>query len=287
MELTGRVIVVTGGGSGIGAAMCRRFAVEAPAAIVVADLDGERAAAVAAEVRAAAPDVAVTSRAIDVADEGQVGALITEVVLDHGRLDLFCANAGIGTGQGVEATDTVWEQIWHVNVMAHVYAARALLPHWLEVGEGHLLITASAAGLLTNLGDAPYTATKHAAVGLAEWLSVTYGDRGVHVACLCPQGVRTPLLFGDGGLGGAGAPGAANDIDDAANPTGNLAAEVVKAQRVIEPEEVAEVVVDGLADERFLILPHPEVADYERARAGDRQRWLSAMRRMQSKLLGR
>ena len=275
VELTDRVIVVTGGGSGIGAAMCRRFAAESPTTIVVADLDGERAAAVAAEVQAAAPDVDVASRSIDVADEAQVGALITEVFLDRGRLDLFCANAGIGTGQGVEAVDALWEQIWHVNVMAHVYAARALLPYWLETGEGHLLITASAAGLLTNLGDAAYTTTKHAAVGLAEWLSVTYGDRGVHVACLCPQGVRTPLLFGDGGLASA------------TSPDGNLAAEVVKAQRVIEPEAVAEAVVEGLADERFLILPHPEVADYERARAGDRDRWLSAMRRMQSKLLGR
>lgn len=277
MELTDRVIVVTGGGSGIGAAMCRRFADEAPAAIVVVDIDAANATAVAEQVRAAAPAVAVTARTIDVSDEGQVGALVTEVFLDHGRLDLFCANAGIGTGQGVEATDALWSQIWHVNVMAHVYAARALLPHWLDAGEGHLLITASAAGLLTNLGDAPYSTTKHAAVGLAEWLSITYGDRGLHVACLCPQGVRTPLLFGDSGVGGAGLSGAGTA----------LAAEVVKAQRVIEPEEVANAVVDGLADERFLILPHPEVADYERARATDRERWLGAMRRMQAKLLHR
>ena len=265
MELSDRVIVVTGGGSGIGAAMCRRFAVETPTAIVVVDFIGDAAASVADDGREA------TSRAIDVADEAQVGAMIAEVFLHHGRLDLFCANAGIGTGMGVEAPDPAWEQIWHVNVMAHVYAARALLPAWLEAGEGHLLITASAAGLLTNLGDAPYTATKHAAVGLAEWLSVTYGDRGLHVACLCPQGVRTPLLFG------------ASD-----SPTdGALAADVVKAQRILEPEEVADTVVEGLADERFLILPHPEVADYERARATDRDRWLGAMRRLQAKLLGR
>lgn len=274
MELAGRVIVVTGGGSGIGAAMCRRFATESPAAILVADLDGSTAAAVADEVRASAAGVAVTSRAIDVADEAQVGALVAEVLLDHGRLDLFCANAGIGTGRGVDASDAAWEQIWQVNVMAHVYAARALLPHWLDAGEGHLLITASAAGLLTNLGDAPYTTTKHAAVGLAEWLSVTYGDRGLHVACLCPQGVRTPLLFG-----GVGADGHAGD--------GSLSTEVVKAQRVIEPEQVAEAVVEGLADERFLILPHPEVAEYERAKATDRDRWLRAMRRLQAKLVGR
>ena len=271
MELRDRVIVVTGGGSGIGAAMCRRFAVETPTAIVVVDINGDAAASVADDVREAAPGTEVTSRAIDVADEAQVGAMIAEVFLHHGRLDLFCANAGIGTGMGVEAPDPALEQIWHVNVMAHVYAARALLPAWLEAGEGHLLITASAAGLLTNLGDAPYSATKHAAVGLAEWLSVTYGDRGLHVACLCPQGVRTPLLFG------------ASD-----SPTdGALAADVVKAQRILEPEEVADTVVEGLADERFLILPHPEVADYERARATDRDRWLGAMRRLQAKLLGR
>jgi NAD(P)-dependent dehydrogenase (short-subunit alcohol dehydrogenase family) len=271
MELRDRVIVVTGGASGIGAAMCRRFAEEAPAVVVVADLDGDGAAAVADEVRTTSPDTVAVGRALDVADEAQVGALITETYLDHGRLDLFCGNAGIGTAMGVETPDALWEQIWHVNVMAHVYAARALLPRWLEDGEGHLLITASAAGLLTNLGDAPYTATKHAAVGLAEWLSITYGDRGVHVACLCPQGVRTPLLFGP--------PGSAGD--------GSLATDVVKAQRVIEPEDVAEAVVEGLRDEQFLILPHPEVADYERARATDRERWLGAMRRLQERLVGR
>lgn len=155
MELSDRVIVVTGGGSGIGAAMCRRFAVEAPTAIVVVDINGDAAASVADDVREAAPGTEVTSRAIDVADEAQVGAMIAEVFLHHGRLDLFCANAGIGTGMGVEAPDPAWEQIWHVNVMAHVYVARALLPAWLEAGEGHLLITASAAGLLTNLEMPP------------------------------------------------------------------------------------------------------------------------------------
>ena len=271
MELAGKVIVVTGGGSGIGAAMCRRFATESPAAIVVADLDGPRAGTVADEVRRAAPDgTAVRARAIDVADEAQVGALVAETHLDHGTVDLFCANAGIGTGAGVEASDALWEQIWHVNVMAHVYAARALLPTWLERGHGYLLTTASAAGLLTNLGDAPYTATKHAAVGLAEWLSITYGDRGVTVSCLCPQGVRTPLLFGG--------PDAPTD--------GTLATDVVKAQRILEPEEVAEAVVAGLRTEELLILPHAEVADYERARAGDRERWLAGMRRLQARVTG-
>jgi len=275
MELTDRVVIVTGGGSGIGAAMCRRFAAETPRTIVVADLDGDAATAVADQVRVhAAGSVSVVARAIDVADEAQVGALVAETHLEHGAVDLYCSNAGIATGMGVEAPDETWERIWHVNLMAHVYAARALLGTWLAGGEGHLLVTASAAGLLTNLGDAPYSVTKHAAVALAEWLSVTYGDRGLHVACLCPQGVRTPLLFG------AGAAGDSGDADSA------LAAEVVKAQGVIEPEEVADAVIVGLADERFLILPHPEVADYERARAGDRERWLGAMRRLQARITG-
>ena len=275
MELTDRVVIVTGGGSGIGAAMCRRFAAETPRTIVVADLDGDAATAVADQVRVhAAGSVSVVARAIDVADEAQVGALVAETHLEHGAVDLYCSNAGIATGMGVEAPDETWERIWHVNLMAHVYAARALLGTWLAGGEGHLLVTASAAGLLTSLGDAPYSVTKHAAVALAEWLSVTYGDRGLHVACLCPQGVRTPLLFG------AGAAGDSGDADSA------LAAEVVKAQGVIEPEEVADAVIVGLADERFLILPHPEVTDYERARAGDRERWLGAMRRLQARITG-
>lgn len=272
MDLTDRVIVVTGGGSGIGAAMCRRFAAESPAAVVVADLDGEAAGVVAAQVRAAAPDTKVNAVAVDVADESQVHDLVAATRREHGGVDLFCANAGIGTGMGVDAPDELWQRIWQVNVMAHVYAARALLPAWLEAGDGHLLITASAAGLLTNLGDAPYSTTKHAAVALAEWLSITYGDSGVRVSCLCPQGVRTPLLFGPG--------------IDGSTETPALAAEVVKAQRILEPEEVADVVVDGLLDESFLILPHPEVERYEQARAGDRERWLGAMRRMQAGLTG-
>ena len=271
MELRDTVVVVTGGGSGIGAAMCRRFAAEGPTAVVVVDLDGDAAARVADQIRATASEgTTVQARTIDVADESQVGALVTETHMDHGPIDLFCANAGIGTGAGVEASDAMWEQIWHVNVMAHVYAARALLPTWLERGQGYLLTTASAAGLLSNLGDAPYTATKHAAVGLAEWISITYGDRGVKVSCLCPQGVRTPLLFG-----GPGTPA-----------DGALATEVVKAQRILEPEDVAEVVVEGLRAEEFLILPHAEVADYERARAGDREKWLAGMRRLQARIAG-
>jgi NAD(P)-dependent dehydrogenase (short-subunit alcohol dehydrogenase family) len=280
MELTDAVIIVTGGGSGIGAAMCRRFAVEAPAAIVVADLVAEAAEAVAHQLRAEHGATTTVDAAVcDVAAPEQVRDLVEGAIDRHGRVDLFCANAGIATGAGVDAPDEVWQRTWEVNVMAHVHAARALLPGWLARGSGHLLTTASAAGLLTNLGDAPYSVTKHAAVAFAEWLSITYGDRGVGVSCLCPQGVRTPMLFPD--LAGAGAAGTA--ADDAAVIA---AAEAVRAHGVIEPSEVADAVAAGLAEDRFLILPHPEVADYERNRAGDRERWLRGMRRLQSQFGG-
>lgn len=270
MELRDRVIVVTGGGSGIGAALALRLAAESPAAIVLADLDGDHVRTVAEQVAGANPDVTVEHRTCDVSSSEEVERLVGETSSQHGRVDLYCSNAGIGTGAGIDAPDEVWQRIWDVNLMSHVYATRALLPAWLERGEGHLLITASAAGLLTNLGDAPYSVTKHGAVALAEWLSITYGEQGLHVACLCPQGVRTPLLFGD-----------------RPELQGALAAEVVKAQRIIEPEDVAEATIEGLRDDRFLILPHAEVATYEQARANDRERWLGSMRRMQAKLTGR
>lgn len=280
MQLKDSVIVVTGGGSGIGAALCERFAADRPRSIVVADMDLAGAQRVAARITAATPDVDVRPVQLDVSVEAEVASLIEDTTARDGTIDLFCANAGIGTGAGIEAADEVWRRIIDVNVMAHVYASRALLPGWLERGRGHLMITASAAGLLTNLGDAPYSVTKHAAVALAEWLSVTYGDRGVAVSCLCPQGVRTPLLFPEmrDEAGGAG--------DASAAPNGPLALEVVKGQRVLEASEVAAIVVAALEDGRFLILPHEEVAAYEQARANDRDRWLSAMRRMQAKITG-
>ncbi len=265
MELNETVIVVTGGGSGIGAAMCRRFAAERPRHIVVVDRDAAGAEATVAALTETG--IGATAVTLDVADAEQTEDLIARTRADHGEIDLFCANAGIGSAAGIDADDRVWESMWQINVHAHVIAARALLPAWLDRGRGYLLTTASAAGLLTNLGDAPYSVTKHAAVALAEWLSITYGDRGITVSCLCPQGVNTPLLFGDA--------------------DGALATEVVKAQRILEPETVADVVAAAVADERFLILPHEEVAGYEQARAGDRERWLRAMRRMQAGLDGR
>lgn len=254
MELAGTVAVVTGGAGGIGAAMARRFAAGKAAAVVVADVDGAGAERVAQSFGG-------TAYRVDVTDEAAVAGLVSTVLDRHGHIDLFCSNAGVTSGAGLEAATADWSRAWAVNVLAHVYAARAVLPSMVERGSGYLLQTCSAAGLLTALSDAPYAVTKHAAVALAEWLSVTYGDRGIRVSALCPQGVRTPML--DGGL-----------------DAGHLGARATAAAgRVLEPEEVADAVVDGLAEERFLILPHPEVATYYARRATDPDRWLAGMRR--------
>ncbi|MEV1286179.1 SDR family oxidoreductase [Micromonospora sp. NPDC049679] len=261
MELAGRVVVLTGGAGGIGAALARRFATEGAAAVVVADLDAAAAARVAAEIGPTASAVAV-----DVTDEEQVRGLVAETERRHGRIDLFCANAGVTVGAGVDASDADWRRAWAVNVLAHIYAARAVLPGMLARGEGYLLQTCSAAGLLTAVGDAPYTVTKHAAVGFAEWLAITYRDRGIRVSALCPQGVRTPML---------------TDGLDA----GHLGALVTAASgAVLTPEQVADAVIAELADERFLILPHPEVAGYARRKVEDPDAWLGAMRTMVDRL---
>jgi len=281
VRLDDAVIVVTGGGSGIGAAMCERFAREEPRAITVADLDGGAAERVAERIREAHPAVRTSAAALDVSDEDQLAELIATVNERDGLIDLFCGNAGIGTGLGLDAPDETWRRINDINVMAHVYAARALVPAWVERGSGHLIITASAAGLLSNLGDAPYSVTKHGAVALAEWLSITYGDRGITVSCLCPQGVRTPLLFPE-----LRSPTAPAEVTPDAATDAPLALEVVKAQRLLEPEQVADMVVAAVEDGRFLILPHEEVAAYEQARAGDRERWLRSMRRLQATISG-
>jgi NAD(P)-dependent dehydrogenase (short-subunit alcohol dehydrogenase family) len=258
VELAGKVAVVTGGAAGIGRALCRRFAREG-AQVVVSDVDAPGAARVALEVEGLAV-------AADVSVEADVVGLVETVLTAHGRVDLFCSNAGILWGSkpddlaapvGIEAPDEDWERMWRVNFMAHVYAARAVLPSMQARGEGYLLATASAAGLLTMIGNAPYAVTKHAVVGLAEWLAVTYGGEGIRVSCLCPQMVRTDMTAW---------------VGEPQMPDG-----------AIDPEAVAEAVVEGLRQERFLILPHPKVAEYLRRKADDHDRWLRGMRRLQAK----
>lgn len=259
MQVAGKVVVVTGGGNGIGRALTRRFAQEGARGVVVADLDGDAAAAVAEEIGG----IGVRT---DVGRAHDVEAVVEQATEAYGPIDLFCSNAGIAIGGGVEAPDEQWDAIWHVNVMAHVYAARAVLPGMLARGEGYLLNTVSAAGLLSNIGAAPYSVTKHAALGLAEWLSITHGDQGIRVSVICPQGVKTNML-----LGGRGEPGSES---------------VMLAAGAIEPEDVAQAAIEGLADERFLILPHPEVGEYFQRKAADYDRWLRGMRRLQARVAG-
>lgn len=254
MQVRDCVVVVTGGGSGIGRALCRRFVADGARAVVVVDRE-----ATAHDVATEIGGIAIQA---DVGVEADVARVVAETVAAHGRVDLFCSNAGIGGGEGgIGASDAEWQRIWQVNVMAHIYAARAVLPSMLAAGRGYLLQTASAAGLLTQIGSASYAVTKHAAVAFAEWLSVTYGDRGIRVSCLCPQGVKTPMLEG------------ASD-----------AARVLLADSALEPDVVADAVIEGLAAERFLILPHPEVGEYVQRKAADHERWLRGMRRLQQRV---
>jgi NAD(P)-dependent dehydrogenase (short-subunit alcohol dehydrogenase family) len=259
VQLRDAVVVITGAGSGIGAAMARRFAAEGAAGLLLADLDLGAVERVAADL--ATDGCRALAAEVDVAHRDQVEAMIERAETELGPIDLLCSNAGIGIGAGLDATDEQWDRAWQVNVLSHVHGARAVIPRMLERGSGYLLHTASAAGLLTTPGDAPYTASKHAAVGFAEWLAVTYGGRGIGVSALCPQAVNTPLL------------------QDAAE-SGNASALAVRAaSAVLEPEDVAASVVAGLAEERFLILPHAEVADHVAFKAADRDRWIGAIRR--------
>jgi NAD(P)-dependent dehydrogenase (short-subunit alcohol dehydrogenase family) len=253
MKLKDKVAVVTGGASGIGRALCVRFKAEGAKAVVVADIQAAAAALVAKEVGGVAIET-------NVARESEIQRLVKRTTEQFGAIDLFCSNAGIGEG-GVEASDSDWQRSWEINVMAHVYAARAVLPAMLARGEGYLLQTVSAAGLLTQVGAAPYSVTKHAAEAFAEWLAITYGDRGIRVSALCPQGVRTPML--EAAESGPGA---------------------FLSQNAITPEFVADCVVEALAEERFLILPHPEVARYYLNRASDTGRWLQGMRRLRTSM---
>jgi NAD(P)-dependent dehydrogenase (short-subunit alcohol dehydrogenase family) len=250
VELNSKVIVITGGGSGIGAAMARRFAKEGPSGLVVADIDPDSARVVAEEVGG----VAVLT---DVSDPEANRELIEGTEDRFGPIDLFCANAGIGMVGDEQSDIAMWDRMWQINVMSHVHAARHLVPSWVARGEGYFLVTASAAGLLTNLKAAQYSVTKHAAVAFAEWLAITYGDQGVKVSALCPQFVNTPLL------------------------TESEAFKALGGNHTLEPEDVADAVVAGLSVERFLILPHPEVEQYFQNKANDYDRWLGGMRKLQ------
>ncbi|NNL66534.1 MAG: SDR family oxidoreductase, partial [Myxococcales bacterium] len=217
--------------------------------------DGDRA-------RAVADAIGGTAFAVDVADGDQVEALVAKAREAHGPIDLFCSNAGISIAGGVEVPVSEWQRIFEINVLAHVHAARALLPAMIERGEGYLLNTASAAGLLSQIGSAPYSVTKHAAVGFAEWLSITHGDQGIRVSVLCPQAVRTAMTAGLEGGGVAGVDG------------------------MLDPDAVAEATLKGISEERFWILPHPEVAEYVRRKAADVDRWLRGMRKLQARYAG-
>jgi len=255
MQLSDKVIVVTGGASGIGRGMLERFAREKPRALVAADLDEKGAEAVAREVGG-------TAIACDVGKEADVQSLVRRTEQQHGPIDLFCANAGIALGGGVETPDADWEKIWRINFQSHLFAARALLPGWLSRKSGYLLHTASAAGLLTMVGALPYSVTKHAVVSLAEWLAITYGDRGIRISCLCPLFVKTPLL--DGALMELGG------------------GSIVASSPLLEPPQVADAVVAGLDKETFLIVPHPEALTFFQRKANDYDRWLHGMRRLQA-----
>ena len=253
MELKDKVVVITGGSGGIGRAMAKAFLAEGAKAVMLADLDE-------AAVAAAAREIGCDGMACDVTQEAQVQELVRRTVQRHGPVDLFCSNAGAsGKGTLTDASNEVWQRQWELHVMAHLYAARAVLPSMIERGRGYLLNTASAAGLLAAMGSGPYTVTKAAAVKFAEFLSITHGDDGIGVSVLCPQGVNTamaPRQLGDGQTDG-----------------------------IIEPGQLAQTVVDALREERFYVLPHPEVEEYVRRKGNDVDRWLSGMRRLRRKSL--
>ena len=254
MEVAGNVIIVTGAASGIGRGLCQRFAKEGAKAIIAADVNETGAKAVAAEVKG---DAVVC----DVRREEDIVHMVKYTEDKYGRVDLFCSNAGIIAIGGYEVDNETWQRIWEINVLAHVFAARAVIPGMIKRGGGALMITASAAGLLSQIGSLPYSVTKHAAVGLAENLSITYGDQGIQVFALCPQAVETEMTRQHEGGGVAGVDG------------------------LMKPEQLADAVMEALAADQFLILPHPEVKTYMQRKAADYSRWLQGMRRLQERFM--
>jgi len=264
MELRDKIAVVTGGASGIGKAIAERFAAEGARHVVVTDMDGEGAAAVAAGIGDQA-----SSAALDVADEDAIKALVENTETDIGPIDVFVSNAGYGKGGGLELPNEEWQRMMDVHFMAHLYAARAVVPSMVAKGEGYIVNTASAAGLLTQMDSGPYAVTKHAAVAFAEWLSINYGDRGVRVSVVAPQAVRTNIL------------------SNAGRPVAKVSRGASQASQdgILEPEELADTVIEAMRDERFLILPHPEVLTYFQRKSNDYDRWLNGMRRFRRRLI--
>jgi NAD(P)-dependent dehydrogenase (short-subunit alcohol dehydrogenase family) len=252
MKIRDKVAVVTGAASGIGKALATRFATEGARGVVCADLNESDARAVAATIGG-------LGMRCDVGQESDINALVVATMEKYGAVDIFCSNAGIIGRHGLEASLKEWHRTMDVNFMAHVLAAKAVVPLMLKQGGGTIVATASAAGLLMSAESATYTVSKHAAVAFAEWLAVNYGDRGIRVSCLCPQGVRTPMLLG---------------------PTGDRKSFLLQGS--VSAEEVAGKVMEAIEAERFLILPHPEVAEYEQRKAADRDRWLAGMRRLRA-----
>lgn len=253
MELADKVVIVTGGANGIGEAMCRRFAKEGARKVVVSDVHESAAQAVADEIDGLAIPC-------NVADEGQVQNLVASTIEQCGHVDVFCSNAGITVKGGLESSNEDWQRMWDVNVMSRLFAARAVVPHMLERGSGYLVHTASAAGVLTEIGSASYSVTKHSDVAMAEWLSVAYGRQGIDVSCVCPLGVKTDFL----------------DEDDPIHRYLHL--------HSITPDDVAESIVEGMKQKQFLILPHPEVAEFFSLKTDDYDRWIRGMQRLRQKL---
>lgn len=254
MELKDKIIVVTGAGAGIGRALCVAFAAQGAETIACVDIDMGGAEETAILVNG-------MPFKVDVAQEDEIAAMIAQVEDELGPIDLFCSNAGVLTEGGVEASNTDWQRLWDINVMAHVWAARHLVPRMAARGGGYLLNTASAAGLLNQIGSAPYGVTKHAAVGLAEWLALSHGDEGIKVSVLCPQAVRTAMTQGH---------------ED----------HVAAMDGMLEPEEAARACIEAIRAEVFLVLPHPGVLDYMRLKTADYDRWIGGMRKLNRRFGG-